>query len=202
MTAPNPYAAPRASSAREGDIAWGLVLVGLVLYAGGAVVSIPFAIGAAGQHGKLTTSGGQTAFDARSGTFYLARAIGDAGFYVALAAGLVWLYQAWSGAAARGRKMSASAGAVVAWCFVPVWGAWRLQGFLVELARRRGARDGAAVVQRWWWVLIAHVVVRLVLTTNHLVGWPHVFDSVLQAAASILGMQMLWRLQRVPAKGG
>jgi hypothetical protein len=197
MTAPNPYAAPRATRARDGDIAWGLVLVGLLLYAGGAAVSIPFAIGAAEHHEHLALTGEWEAFNTLAATFYLARAVGDVGFYVAFAAGLVWLYQAWIGAGARGKNMSASAAAVVGWCFVPIWGTWRLLGFLLELARRRGARDGAAVVQRWWWALVAHAVVRVVMTTNHRPGWGHVVDSAIQVGAALLGMHMLWRLQRV-----
>jgi hypothetical protein len=39
--------------------------------------------------------------------------------------------------------------------------------------------------------------VRWAEDTNHRPGWGHVLDSAIQVGAALLGMHMLWRLQRV-----
>jgi hypothetical protein len=198
VSTPNPYEAPRTAPDRGGGIAWGVVQIGLAVYALGAIASIPFAIACAEARERWGTYGGDHDFEAASANFYFARLVGDVGLVFAFVVGLVWLYQAWRAAGSRGKPMSASAGRVVGWVLVPVWGTWKLQGFLAELARRRRVGGGEALVQRWWWVLVAHIVLRIVVSTNHVPGWAHVADSVLQATASLLGMHLLWRLQRAP----
>jgi len=61
------------------------------------------------------------------------RGIAEVGLVVAFVAGLVWLHQAWAISRSRTKKPTPSPGAVVLWTLVPLWGLWRLHGFILQI---------------------------------------------------------------------
>jgi hypothetical protein len=129
-----------------------------------------------------------------AGTFYLLRAVADVGLVVGFIVGLVWLHQAWSRAPRRNKAMSA--GAVVGWSLVPIWGYLKLHGFLLDLSRRNGLSEDVVKVGRWWWMLAAHVILRVIAASIHHPGWVHIADSCLAAATALAGMKMVSLFQR------
>lgn len=199
--ASNPYAPPQATSTPAPAAAYRTVQIGLAWYAALELLSAPFAVLAA-QKWELVLRGFgvEPQFNTYAGAFYGVRAASDLGVVIAFVAGLVWLHGAWKRTRTRGRKTSVSPGAVVGWCLVPIWGFWRLHGFLLELAKRCGLDEEKVKVSRWWWVTAAHLVVRVVLTQNRIPGWLHVGDSVLAAVASVLGIAMVTSFQRAMAR--
>jgi hypothetical protein len=194
----NPYAPPREAISSSGGVRYVALQLGLAWYAALGLLSAPFAVLAFQQMQRALQglTGAEAAFNTLAAVFYGIRAIGDVGLVAAFVAGLLWLHRAWTLTQARGRRMSVSARGVLGWCLVPVWGHWRLHGFLLELSKRNGVSEDFVKVGRWWWVMTAHLVVRVTMAMNHLPGWLHVGDSLLQASAAVLGMQMVSRLQR------
>jgi hypothetical protein len=192
----NPYAAPRTTTVTIGRAPFIVTVMGLCWYAFGGLVSVPFAVLATRRADVVVTLHADRTYNYLAGLFYGFRGIADLGLYVAFVAGLVWLYQAWRRTQTKKSKRRTSAAAVVGWTLVPVWGYWRLYGFLIELSRRTGLDEEVVKVGRWWLVLAAHVIVRVVGVRIILPGWFHVGDWVLQAAACGLGIQMLSRFQR------
>lgn len=112
-----------------------------------------------------------------------------------IVAGLVWLHRAWRRSEGRRKSAGASARAVVAWTLVPIWGFWRLRGFLEELWRRNGLTEDVVSVGRWWWFLALHIVARVIASQIRVPGWLHVGDALLQATAALLGAQMVSRIE-------
>jgi hypothetical protein len=179
------------------------------LYALFELVSIPFAWSAGallthsvelaglGVGGDVASAqAADKAFSTMAGLFHMLRAVADIGLVLAFVAGLVWLHRAWT-LASKGRKPpTVGAGAVVLWSLVPLYGYWRLLGFLQELARRNGVAEKTAGIQRWWFVTAAHVALRLLVVAVPRYGAPEVADSIVAAASALLGMRMLAVLQR------
>src|SRR6185437_1409688 len=159
---PNPYAAPRTTAGAIGRAPFVVTVIGLCWYALLGLVSVPFAILATQRADVVVTLHADKTYSYLAGLFYGFRAIADLGLVVAFVAGLVWLYRAWRRTQRKKSKGSIGAGAVVGWTLVPLWGYWRLYGFLVELSRRLGVDEEAVKVGRWWFVLAAHVIVRVV----------------------------------------
>jgi hypothetical protein len=196
MEALNPYAAPRSSTVTVGRGPYVVTVIGLWWYALLGLASAPFAVLASSRADQLYVLSADRRFNLLAGTFYGIRAISDLGLVVAFVAGLVWLHHAWRRTETSKSKIRTSAWAVVGWTLVPVWGFWRLHGFLLELSRRNGLDEEVVKVTRWWFVLAAHLVVRTIATRIHIPGWFHVGDSFLQATAALLGIQMLSRFNR------
>jgi hypothetical protein len=196
----NPYAAPQARAPFSGGIRYGVLQLGLAWYAALGLLSAPVAVLTAQAFRAVVQglSGAEAEYHLRAAIYHGLHAIADLGLVAAFAAGLAWLHRAWRRTQER-RKTSAGAGAVIGWCFVPVWGYWRLFGFLLELSRLNGVSEETVKVQRWWLVCGAHVVVRIAVGMNRFPGWLHVADALLQAIAAVLGMQMVARLQRALA---
>jgi Domain of unknown function (DUF4328) len=197
--APNPYAPPKSTAPGGANrIAYGISVLGLLVYAGFGLASVPF-VPLAWRQMSLAIQhygGAERAYNTLAAAFYGLRAISDVGLLVAFVAGLVWLYHAWQRSERSRKKGGPSAGAVVVWTLVPVWGFWRLYGFLLELSRRSAVSEGYVKVGRWWWFVAVHVVVRVLTSQLHVLGGLHVVDSLLQAAAALLGVQMMRKIQR------
>ena len=179
----------------EGGWSYGAVRAGLVVYGALGLLSLPLAVAARVQWLRavsvdFASDATRDAYHLRAGLFFAARAVGDVGVVLAFVAGLVWLHRVWS---ARCRKSSTSPGAAVAWTLVPVWGFWKVHGFLHEIARRARV-DETARIDRWWWLTGVHIVVRVLVATVHVVGWGHVADSILQAAVAFAGFRMMGAL--------
>lgn len=194
----NPYAPPTAAPPKGPGAAYAVLQISLVVYALGGFVSIPFAI-LARDRWELVASGmtgNWPAFNLWAGDYSFVRAVGDVGFFGALIAGVVWMHVSWRSARARGKKTSVGAGAMTVSSLVPLWGLWETYGFLLELSKLNGLTGDRARVGRWWWVLVAHLVVRCVVATNHIPGWPHVGDAVLQMTVAWLGMRMISTIHR------
>jgi hypothetical protein len=208
--AANPYAPPSAVSKAPGSIAYHMVRIGLVVYAFFELTSIPLVWRA---HALLERSvdlhlvgvgadadsaqAAERAFHTGAAAFHASRALAELGMILAFAAGLVWLYKAWAALASRGRKTAkTSARAVVLWTLVPLYGYWRLYGFLLDIARRDQTGVSAARVGRWWLVMAASIVVRLGVIAAPQLGVFETVDALLAAAAAFLGMRMLAPLQR------
>jgi hypothetical protein len=151
----------------RGGLAYKWIRIGLIEYALLELASAPVAFSASDRLGKLVTleglgAGGdaealaraERSFNDAMGTFHLLRAIAELGLIVAFVAGLVWLHRAWAVSRSRTKKPTLSPGAVVLWTLVPVWGLFRLHGFILQIASWNGVSSEAAHVNRWWWTLI------------------------------------------------
>ncbi len=192
----NPYAAPRSSSVPTGRAPYVVTIIGLWWYAVLGLVSAPFAVLAAARADHLYVLSADRTFKTLVGAFYFTRGLANIGLVVTFVAGLVWLHHAWRRSQTKKAKRRTSAGAVVGWTLVPIWGFWRLHGFLLELSRRNGLDEDVVKVSRWWLVLAAHIVVTLTATCIVIPGWFHVGDALLQATAAVLGILMLSRFDR------
>jgi hypothetical protein len=209
-SAANPYAPPSAAPKKApAAVAYRLVQGGLAAYALFELASIPIVwrthqllelsseLGSVGVGGDLQSAqAADRAFNAMAGIFYGLRAIAEIGMVLAFVAGLVWLYKVWASVARRRKRPTMRPGAVVLWCLVPLYGYWRVFGFLTELARRNRVSEDAAGIRRWWFVTAAYLLLHAFVTQFPRLGAPEIADSLLAAASALLGMRMVAALQR------
>jgi hypothetical protein len=177
------------------------VLIGLTWYAAFSLVSMPFSWQAARAFDRFVAEEAKdlNEFYGLSGLCYAVLAISELGLLVALIGGFVWLYQAWQRSEKRKRNPTVRPVVVLLWCLVPVWGYWRLQGFLFEIARSLRLSHEASGVGLWWWSFGAWIASYFLLRNVHHHGSLEIAGALIIAVSALLGIRMLrifWRAER------
>ena len=190
----------------RGKLAYRTVRVGLGVCAFFELASIPLAllaskrldafvaldmIGVGGDTDALARADG--AFHATAGTFYMARALAEAGLVVGFVAGLFWLHGAWSIAQRRTTAATMSPRDVVLWTLVPVWGLVRVHGFVLQIAKACSVSQREAGVDRWWWTLAISIVLHFAMIRA--LGWTASLSAAFESAAALLGIRLIGALE-------
>jgi hypothetical protein len=134
-------------------------------------------------------------FNDAAGTYYLVQALAELAMILASIAALVWLYRAWSHAAARLRQPALSPREVVIQTLVPIWGFWRLHGLLLDLAAANHQDESDIRVGRWWWATVAFFLFGALAKSRSIPGIGHIVYDVLGMGVGLLSLNLFRTLQ-------
>lgn len=129
-------------------------------------------------------------FSGTAGLYYFAQAASEAVILAAAVASLIWLHRAWSRATPRLPQPEVSPRGVVGWSLIPVWGFWRLLGFLTDLAIANNQRPEVLGVGRWWSACAVFFVSGAVVKSDHLPGLFHVGFGLLGCVVGLLSLRL------------
>jgi hypothetical protein len=129
-------------------------------------------------------------FDFAAAFYYFVQAAAEAAMVAAGIASAVWLYRTWSHIQARLPEPSLSPRQVVAWTLVPLWGFWRLHGFILDLAGVNEQTDSDIRVGRWWWTTLAFFLFGALAKSRRIPGLGHITYDVLGAIVGLLSLKL------------